>query len=153
MPLINSDLFRAFGRLGQRLRLKDAPVASGVSSDVIPITDFDELLRQIKVWAATQDISAGSGSTVFFTVPSGKRWRVLRLEISTGTSGSSKAYYRVGGSSGQAFDLWPSGTDAVFFEGHGDPLDQGDEISMVNTGNGADNARELVCYYTEEDAF
>jgi len=150
MGVVNSDLYRAFSRLATRLRFKDAPaVTTGVSSNVIAVTDFDELLREIKVLAVTADISSGSGSSTYFTVPSGKRWQILRIEMPA-TSGSTHPFY---GLAGGNVDLMSNATGARFHVGNKDPLDQGDTIKIVNTGNGGDSSREMVVYYTQEDSF
>jgi len=149
MPVLNSDLYRAFARLGTRLRLKDQPARTGVSSDVVAVTDFDELLRDVKALASTQDISAGSGSTTFFTVPAGKRWRILRIEAPALSAGSH-VFFQVGG---QNVDLYANSSTTQFLVGNGDPLNQGDLIRMVNTGNAGDSSRELVTYYTEEESY
>jgi len=114
---------------------------------ILPVTIVDEILKTPKADLSTQDIS-GAAYVAFFTVPAGKRWRVKRYQRSA-TTATSYVRATIGGNL-VAVSL--TGTTAA-----ADNLDiglnEGDDIGMMGTGNGADNARTLNLFYDEEDAY
>ena len=152
MPIVNSDLYRAFGRLGNRLRLKDQPAGTGVSSDVVAVTNFDALLETIVGAEDVLDLSGSPGAEkTAYTVPAGERWHVHYFRLEAVTAGSYMWIYV----SGQKLDLDTTATGAhiVFPESGPITLQPGDTIGARATGDGADNARSLFIYYRMEDSY
>jgi len=152
MPRVNSDLYRAFGRLGNRLRLKDAPAETGVSSDVVAVTNFDALLETIIGAETVLDLSASPGAEkIAFTIPAGERWHVhyFRLEA---VDVQSFMFVFVGG---QKLDLSTGATGAHIVYPASGPitLQPGDTIGARATGDGGDNSRSLFIYYRSEDSY
>jgi len=152
MPVLNSDLYRAFARLGNRLRIKDAPARTGVSSDVVAVTNFDSLLETIVGDEDVLDLSASPGTEkIAFTVPPGERWHVhyFRLEA---VDTQSFMFLFV---SGQKLDLDTGATGAHIVYPASGPitLQPGDTIGARATGDGGDNSRSLFIYYRSEDSY
>jgi len=149
--VISSELWAAFGRLGKRLRLKDAPEQTGVSPIVQAVTDFDELLRSPQVESVTVDLSGTSGVfTAVATVPSGQRWKLTFFDRNALASVGA-ATLRIGG---VEVSLQGPGTSRTFLYFQ-QPflLDEGDAIGVTNTGDGTDNARVMTYVATKEDSF
>ena len=151
---ISSDLYAAFGRLGKRLRLRDAPAHSLVSGEVYPFTDFDETLKSTK-GENTQTATVGLGDTTIATVPAGERWWVHSLLVvrdSTGDRNINELHVKVGGVK-VTVAYQASGS----FLGTGVitpiPLDQGDSISFSVIGGTTNGAWNPSIVYRKEEYF
>ena len=134
------------GRLTQRLGLRvSRPGPVYLDTTLYCFMDISELLRFSKVKTATVDISAGS--VVAFTVPDGKRWRLLfvnraatvnAVRIFVGDAVTSIGIVApVIAEVATAFDL---------------PLEQKGTVT-VGGGAGTDTAVVITILYTEEDAY
>jgi hypothetical protein len=139
-------------RLVNRYDISETPKVTNpliLLRSVQPITDFDSILRVSKIGDATNDISAGVGSTVYFTVPLGKRWNIKAFYKEV-TAANSALFISDGAAT---FTLTPSGTVAVTTLDVDLSLEEGWTVSMNNTGNGADSARQVKLVYAEEDCY
>jgi hypothetical protein len=160
MPLIASDIYRAFSRLGKRLRLKDAPAFAGVSSDVVPTTDFDKLLAETAYELLTLTSHAASDAWyVVATVPGGKRWTIHAFDLQRKTGDYECTGIGLAGADAT------SQTDPVILESfsatnsyqsgliNSFPLDQGQTVViLLGTGTTGGNWA-LRIWRTEEDAY
>jgi len=160
MPIISSDIYRAFSRLGQRLRLRDSPAVAGVSSDVVPVTDFDKLLAETGYELQTLTSHAASDAWyVVATVPAGKRWMVHSFDLQRKTGDYECTGIGLAGSDSTSqgdpviLDLfsaatsYPSGFIQPF------PMDQAQTIViLLGTGTTGGNW-VLRIWRTEEDAY
>jgi hypothetical protein len=110
-------------------------------------SSVDEPLIEIKIATNTDDISGATGSTTFFTVPTGKRWKLIGAGQSD-TTGSSA----LGISDGSTiFWLSSSGTTGIKEPKLSIPMDTGWTVEALNTNNVADNARNAEIIYEESD--
>ena len=138
-------------RLKDRYGIQFPPAIRNLSiPGLIFLTDdVNRLLTLPKVAVATNDISAGSGQTTYFTVPTGKRWRLkaLQKDVTTGTT-----TWRIEDRDSVGFEIF-SGTAETVFENLDIPMGEGWFIEVDNTGNGADTARAARIVYEEEDAY
>jgi len=141
-------------RLVNRYGIEPLLTAGGflLSHVIVPITDADELLQTPGVANATTDISAAVVYLPIFVVPKGKRWRLLAIHRA-GTTGTSRVRvtpapgllaFRMGpGATGES--TWFAGTDKHYVE-------EGGDVGMDTTNNGADTAIQCQVWYLEEDA-
>jgi len=147
---INVEILK---RLALRFRLRDTPETElplKLSQLVVLTAQVDDLLQSANVSSITLDLT-GAGIVTFFTVPGGKRWRLLaiRRDQTTGTTaidiyqGAGK-FYRLGswGTPGEQFLL---GKDFI--------LEESWYIAMSGTSNAGDGARGIYIWYIEEDSF
>ena len=83
--MLDSKRFDVWRRLGVRYDLEDQPpggLGVGVSKGIYLISDADALLRTpLASITDTTYTAALSGQLVVATVPTGRRWRVLVLDI------------------------------------------------------------------------
>jgi len=117
-----------------------------------PVTNADELKQYPDILTQTRDISAGGGGyTSYFLVPSGKRYRLLSLRRNVTTANSQVAISDPDGHRIQITSASTSGERVDFTNGH--VLDEGWNIEMQDTGNGADTSRSMQIWIIEEDSF
>jgi len=160
MPLIASDIYRAFSRLGKRLRLKDGPAFAGVSSDVVPTTDFDKLLAETGYQLLTLTSHAASDAWyVVATVPGGKRWTIHALDLQRKTGDYECTGIGLAGADSTSqgdpmiFDLFSAATSYQSGLIQSFPLDQGQTI-VILLGTGTTGGNWAIrMWLTEEDAY
>lgn len=116
---------------------------------VQPITDFDELAKEGKVINSTADLSGGGNVTVF-TVPDGKRWRILHLRKAA-TDGTVPLTI-VDTSENLTDRIVEGSTGATNFTGNPPTLDEKD-IIRASSGAVGDAAILFTGFVEEEDAF
>ncbi len=119
---------------------------------IIPVTQLDELMRASKIGGGVKDISAAGGVLVtYFTVPKGKRWRLVGAYRVT-TTGVSRMYIDDGSSA--AFYLTAADTASVtVFPGTPLWIEETWTIGMISTNNGADTTITMRIIYEEEDSY
>ena len=147
-----SKIFSLWIRLGSRFKLEDSPptgLGARLGTTIIPVTQADALLTSLETNQTDLDLTAAAGGRVTaFTVPSGKRWTIYQIFLSTITGNSQLML--VG--SPKTVRLTPSGSgDHVW--SHPIPANEGWYIAAATTGNAADNNEECSILYTEEDAY
>lgn len=144
----------AWSRLVNRFLLEPIHplVMKTIGDQVVPVTQFDDLLRTPQgVRVGSIDLQASAGTFVaFFTVPEGERWTLKQLHR-PGTTANSLVALQDG--SGSYIPLTTLGTTEAIFGSAGIELDQGWQIGMLTTGNAGDSSRDLRIYYLLEDAF
>ena len=75
------DLPWAFHRLYERFSVQPLGVPGAERMEllptIIPITNMDALLKEVKTSGVTKNLTASAGTyTNYFTVPEGKRWHI-----------------------------------------------------------------------------
>ena len=148
--MLQSKRFSIWRRLGLRFLLEDQPPAGAgaqVFTQILPVTQADDLLKVPQVEAGSEDLS-GSGYVAYFTVPSGERWVILRYRFagSTGTTGMQVVI------SGERVQIGDN-TNTAASENVNIPLDEGDSIGLASTGNGSDTAIVFNVLRSKEDAY
>lgn len=119
---------------------------------ILPVTNVDDILAKSLLAVATKDISAGSGSTIFHTVPDGKTWDIIAIHRGVTTAASQVLVFNAGET--VAFNLTVASTaETPILAGKRWVMPTGWTLRMGNTGNGADTAREMTVWYEEEDSF
>lgn len=138
--------FKARRKSDTELEDPDYPILLEI---LVPITNFDDLAKEGKAITKTDDISGG-GSTVYFTVPEGKRWTIKMIY----KQNSAVAYSVQIFDSSEAVNLniIPSGTTSVIQHSLDLTLDQSDQIK-TSGGGGGDVAIAVAGWVEEEDAF
>lgn len=138
----------AWSRLITRYKIEPAERGrKGLSELVVPITDFDELLRAAKLKTVTADISAGVAT--LFTVPSGKRWRLTLISKASVSTNSIGVLINDGTTSVRVTAI---GTAALVTYTQGMIMEQS-WILRAEQGNALDSAIVFEIHYIEEDAF
>lgn len=141
-----------FARLVRRFNLQAYPISPdetvGLQETIQPVTQVDDLLREGKVDTEAVDIS-GAGRVTAFTVPQGKRWKLLWLWKEATTAVTEIRVFD--GVVGIIVIL--SSTTAASKDMGSKVMEEGWSIDASGTGNGADNARSINIWYEEEDAF
>ena len=140
-------------RIAKRFKLDDIKRradAFALIKTIQPITDADVLLRSAKIASKTADISAGTGTTVMFTVPKGKRW-IVQLHVKSDTT-DPRACQFFDGTTPVNFTVDDANQVISTFSG-GIALEEDWVVRSQNTGNAADNNRTDYIMYLEEDAF
>ena len=142
-------------RLVGRFKLQDPPwdpsEAIPLLGAIQPVTNVDDLLRTQHIISVTKDISGATGNTVFYTVPTGKRWQLIGYQRPTTTANSQLKLQEDTGT--YLLPVEGSGTTLVarvleqFI-----PLPAGFMIVMANTNDIGDAARTLAIMYQEEEA-
>jgi len=119
---------------------------------VMPITNFDELLREAKYVEVTGiDLSAAANTYVpFHTVPDGKRWIILLYTTSQTVANSSPGIKEPNQS---RFWIGAGGTTALYEWVTNLVLEEGWSIGRSTTGNGGDASENMGIYYIEEDSY
>lgn len=147
-----SRSFTLFERLYTRFSIEPGQVSDvppTLSTELIPVTNVDELLRTPEAATATVDIQASAGAYVpYFTVPEGQSWIVKNL-MRFGTTGASAFMVEIGGSSVIITNTGTAG-EALILNLR---LDQGDSVGLRTTGNAADSAIRADIVRETEDAF
>lgn len=140
-------------RLVNRFTLRDTPQVQNpyvLFRQLVPVTQVDELLLESKAQSSNFDFSGAAAGHNLYTVPDGKRWHLLYISTAAFT-GSTRLGVTIG-SAGVWLDA--SATGQHFFQGNKEfTMEEGDVIKGYDTGNGADNAREVAIWYLEEDAY
>ena len=135
-------------------RYKLDPAAAGVTTlntEIVPVTNVDELLASSICVQDTLDLTGAAGSYVLArTCPTGKKWRLRRVFIEAPTGGTS---LRLSVGADTNIQMSPSiSTDNYTDNLGGLVLVEGDSYGEAGTGNGADSARVIHMFYNEEDA-
>jgi len=145
--LVQNEL--AWIRLGRRFDVVGSGGRGFMAPWIQPVTQVDPLLAVPTIADATEDISAGGGVyTVYFTVPTRKRWHLrwinkpatvanTKVRMSTGVVTIDLSLSNTTGT--------PAGVDLT--------LDEGWTVGLTTTGNAGDNAVLLGLVYDEEDAY
>jgi hypothetical protein len=146
------DLFAALGRLGRRLRIQGDGQQPYISPYISATTDLDELLRTPKLPPqVAKDLTSGTAYTAYFTVPTGKRWKIFKI-FRDGTTGTSRV--RIARTDGQSIPLTNNETTGKVIDIDAPlTMDEGWSVGMNATNNGADTNIGMNILYEEEDAF
>lgn len=141
-------------RLTKRYLLSDIPDIENpflFQRLVVPVTIADEVQKTPEIDSHTDDISAAAGGRVtYFTVPSGKRWRLYAFRVQ-GTTANT-AVYISDGTNEQPLTTQDT-TERVDATLPSIPLNEDWTIRLRTTGNGADSAISLSILYEEEESF
>jgi len=122
----------------------------GVGTIVMPVTNVDVLLRTPTALIGTRSlIGTVADFQNYQTVPLGQRWHMVRAWKSS-TTGNTQVMAIIGG---VTVRLSINGTTQDAVDLNGVVLDQGDEIGLAETGNGADSAEDLHIVFDTEAAF
>lgn len=151
MPLYSSA--EVVQRLVDRLKLQGYPVdpnaALQLAHAILPTMDVDRLLHETKLGSGTGDLTPAAGTFVpIFTVPAGKRWRLVGFWRDT-TTGTTKVLVYDGVA---AFNASPIQTaEQTYWLGSPLWLEEGWQIGLRTNGNAGDGSRYLNILYEEED--
>ena len=148
---LRSNSYRPFDRLRERYLLEPGPMGAfppSVFGAIIPITNADALVTDTGMETTTNDLS-GLGSTVAHSVPTGKRWFIDWLYLSAATGITQFGIRLVDGSDILYLEVGATGQRT--FATNGIQLEEGWEIVLADTNNGADTARKSRVLYREVD--
>lgn len=141
-------------RLASRFELAEEPRGRYpfvLLRHVQPITNFDDLLQDETLDMVTLDLT-GAGWVNAWTIPKGKRWRLLALSSPTQTAASGMRL----NDGTNTVNLFPTlGQTAGDFKlfGHEYILKEDWLIDVIGSGNAGDGARVYAIWYIEEDAY
>lgn len=143
-------------RLYERLLLKGAgrpPLL--VSTIILPVTNADKLLQEIKLVGVSLDLNNGGVANILIvagTVPAKKRWLIIALNRDS-TTGTSCPAYNV--KQGSTFRMSAVQTGAQFFLSYQClfELPETSQVGCISTGNAADTVIGMRIHYIEEDAY
>lgn len=151
---INVDIL---ARLLKRFNIAVTPLINnaGFFENLIrPVTQVDELLKTYKCGLDSEDLSGGPGAYItYYTVPSGKRWNLLRAHVSATAASSTMGILRYGDTTYMPLEAGGTSTRNLGFTPGQVVLNEGDIIWRTETGNGADSSETLMIDYSEEDSF
>ena len=125
-----------------------------MSKVILPVTSMDDLLSTVHFQTTNTDLTAAAGTYVpIFTVPKGKRWKLLGYHKGITIATSRVRMKPNADDAGFAYKLTPSITAEENQKGLNTPMEEDGTIGMQTTGNGGDAAVNFEIIYTEEDAF
>lgn len=150
LRILKEELWKRLStRFDAKTRMDEDDPFPGLEERVQPVTDFDELAREVKVDRVVVDLSGG-GNVPLFTVPKGKRWRIHHLRKPT-TVGNVNVRYN--DTSETKNIILIENTTSVTHEKYDRmPMDQEDYLYAHN-GDVADISSDFNIIYEEEDAF
>jgi len=141
---------RLFARYRVTVGFKPEPAF--LLDGIQPTTDMDALLRIPKIQGSSASLTGTLGVFVpIFTVPQGKRWFVTGIWREAATGVTQVAVTQVNGGNTFLPTVLQAAEDVVASCRY--CLDQGGEVGLLATGNGADTAISLKIIYEEEDAW
>lgn len=146
--------FDVWRRLYNRFLIEPFPAGEGdtpgVATTIFPVTDADKLLSVQVSATATNNLTAGAGTYVpYFTVPTGKRWRVKNF-MRFGTTAVSAILVLVSGSAAVHLNQQVVAGQELVLDL---PLDENGSMGLITTGDAGDGAVRADIVYEEEDAF
>jgi len=116
---------------------------------VLPTTNIDILLRVAKVAHSIQNLTAAAGTyKVYHTVPTGKRWEVIRFQRDDTNVATPMSMVQGGLQlliKAASTTLAP---DSLVLH-----MEAGDTLGLNTTGNVGDAAISLNLHFFEEDAY
>jgi len=154
---IPSKRFDIWRRLYARFVLEPAPAsgsAAAVGTEVVPITNVDELLGEPRAFRVVEDLTPTIGAyRGIYSVPAGKRAKLIALTRDQITGDTRLAIRLV--TDGANVDVFLTPLEAPFQSWLGSPvtLNEGDSAGWLTSGNAGDGARVGYAIVVEEDAF
>jgi hypothetical protein len=142
-----------WGRLLQRFRVERSegdPEPLRLLTTIQPVTSLDAILTTVVYKNAALDLSGVSGTTiVLYTVPLGRR-ATLRMYRKRFPSTACEG--RITNPDGDRVIIAEHGTALEYEKSLAIPMTEGTTFGYSGTGDGADNARAMICVVDESIA-